>query len=101
LATNIGLEFEQATRKDIEHFTGNWLYNQCYSTETIADFVMVIKCFYKFLRFGNVDLETPFPEEVRWLKKTIKSNERRQPEFITPEEVESLIKVAETIRDKI
>jgi integrase/recombinase XerD len=100
IGENIGLEFEQATRKDIEHFTGNWLYNQSYSAETVADFIMVLKRFYKFLRFGNVDLETPFPEEVRWLKKTIKPNERRQPEFLTPQEVETLIRVAETIRHK-
>jgi integrase/recombinase XerD len=61
---------------------------------------MVVKRFYKYLRCGNVDKDTPFPEEVRWLKKTIKPNERKEPEYLTPEEVEELIKAAETIRDK-
>ena len=97
---HLGVQFEKANRKDIENFVGNWLYEQKYSAETIADYIMVLKRFYKFLRTGNVDKETPFPEEVRWLKKTIKANERKEPEFLTPDEVEKLIKAAETIRDK-
>lgn len=56
---NLGLPFEEATRKDIEHFVASWLYDQGYSAEITADYVMVLKCFYKFLRSGNVDKETP------------------------------------------
>lgn len=37
---------------------------------------------------------------MRWLKKTIKLNERKEPEFLTPKEVEALIEAAEKIRDK-
>ncbi|MGI0091841.1 MAG: tyrosine-type recombinase/integrase [Nitrososphaerales archaeon] len=100
IGENLGLQFEQATRKDIEHFVASWLYEQKYSAETTADYIMVLKRFYKYLRNGNVDKDTPFPEEVRWLKKTIKPNERKEPEFLTPQEVEALIAAAETIRDK-
>jgi integrase/recombinase XerD len=100
IGENIGLPFQQADRRAIEHFVANWLYSQNYSAETTADYIMVLKRFYKFLRSENVDKETPFPPEVRWLKKTIKPNERKQPEFLTPEETESLIKVGKTLRDK-
>jgi len=100
MGENLGQPFEQNTRKDIEHFVASWLYEQGYSAETTADYVMVLKRFFKFLRSGDVDKETPFPEEVRWLKKTIKANERKEPEFITPQEVEQLIQSAGSIRDK-
>lgn len=94
------MNFESATRKEVEHFASSWLYEQGYSAETIANYIKVIKHFYKFLRIGNVDKEPPFPEEVRWLKKTIKPNERKEPEFLTPKEVEDLNQAAETTRDK-
>jgi len=100
ICENLGMEVEKATRQDIEHFVAHWLYEQDYAAETNADYIMFIKRFYKFVRCGNVDKETPFPEEVRWLKKTIKANELREPDFLTPEEVEKLIEAAETIRDK-
>ncbi|HVB11868.1 MAG TPA: hypothetical protein VNE86_01950 [Nitrososphaerales archaeon] len=89
IGENPGVTFEPATRKDIENFVATWLYEQGYSPETVADYTMVLKRFYKFLRYDNVDKETPFPEEVRWLKKTIKPNERKNPEFSIPEEIES------------
>lgn len=100
IGEHLGVTFKPATRKDIEHFVGSWLYEQGYSAGTMADYIMVLKRFYKFLRSGNVDKDTLFPDEIRWLKKTIKPNERREPDFLTPEDVELLIKAAETIRDK-
>jgi integrase/recombinase XerD len=100
IGENLGVSFESATRKDLEHFVASWLYEQGYSAETIADYIMVLKRFYKFLRSGSVDKETPFPEEVKWLKKTIKANERKEPEFLTPQEVEQLIQAADSVRDK-
>ena len=100
IGENLGIQFDQVTRKDIEHFVASWLYEQGYSAETTADYIMVLKRFYKFLRSGNVDKETPFPLEVRWLKKTIKANERKEPKYSTPKEVEELIKAANITRDK-
>ena len=64
---------KRANRKDIERFMG-WLRSRDYSNETIADFILVLKRFYKFVESGNTDRETPYPESVRWLRKTIKKN---------------------------
>lgn len=71
-----------------------------YSPWTLADFVLVTKRFMKYVRHGNTDRETPFPEEVKWLKKTIKPSESRKPEFLRPEEVEAMIRAADSPRDK-
>jgi hypothetical protein len=81
IGENIGIPFEEANRRRLEHVLADWLYSQNYSAETTADYAMVLKRFYKFLRFGNVDKETPFPEEVRWLKKTINQTEERNQSF--------------------
>lgn len=59
-----------------------------------------MKRFYKFIRTGSVDREQPFPEEVRFLKSTLKANERELPEYLTPSEVESMIKASDNQRDK-
>jgi site-specific recombinase XerD len=42
--------FKLATRKDIERFK-SWLRQQGYTAQTIADYIMILKRFYKFVRF--------------------------------------------------
>jgi len=71
-----------------------------YSPETMADFHMVIKRFQKFVRYGDTDKDTSYPEEVRWLRKNVKESERRAPLWFTDQEVEAMIKAAGTLRDK-
>jgi site-specific recombinase XerD len=61
---------------------------------------MMLKRFYKFLRFGYLDKDTPVPEEVHWISTAIKPNDKKQPKFLTPQEVEKLIMAAECLRDK-
>ena len=96
---HLGVPIRNAGRKDIERLS-IWIQEQGYSPHTIQDSLFAIKYFYKFVRSGNTDHETPFPEEVRWLKVRQKANERKEPEFFTPGEVESLIKCATRLRDK-
>ncbi len=97
---NLGCDFEDAKREDIEKLMV-YLRSKGYSAWTLADYIMVLKRFFKFVRSGNVDKDTPFPEEVRWLKKTMKANEVKKPEFLTPAEVEAMISGgADSLRDK-
>lgn len=91
--------FKEAKRKDVELFM-SWLRQQRYTAQTIADCIMVLKRFYKFVRFGNVDWVTPYPEEVRWLRKTIKANEMREPKILSAKEIESMMKATTKLRDK-
>jgi site-specific recombinase XerD len=86
----LGVGFREATRADVERLMTS-LRSRGYSPNTLCDFVMVIKRFWKFVKAGNVDREEPYPSEVRWLRKTIKPNERRQPEFLIGEEVKKMI----------
>ncbi len=91
--------FKETKRKDVELFM-SWLRQQGYTAQTIADYIMVLKRFFKFVRFGNVDWDTPYPEEVRWLRKTIKANEMREPKILRAKEIESMMKATTKLRDK-
>jgi integrase/recombinase XerD len=71
-----------------------------YSAETMADFRMAIKRFMKFVRYGDTDKETPLPEEVRWIRTTVKLSDKREPEFFNDTEVEAMIRAATSLRDK-
>jgi site-specific recombinase XerD len=99
LMEQLGVPIERAGRKDIERLS-IWVQENGYSPHTITDFFFALKYFYKYVRSGNTDRDTPFPEEVRWLKVSQKANERKEPEFFNPTEVEKLIKTANRLRDK-
>jgi integrase/recombinase XerD len=71
-----------------------------YSAETMADYRMVIKRFMKFVRYGDTDKETPFPDEVRWIRTTVKLSDKQEPEFFNDEEAEAMIRAATSLRDK-
>lgn len=98
-AEHLGCGIVDAKRADMERFV-IWLKGAGYAPNTESDYVIAVKRFYKFVRYGNVDLETPWPEEVRWMRKAIKPNQARQPELLTSEEVEMMIKTAPMQRDR-
>jgi site-specific recombinase XerD len=99
LIEHLGTPIEQAGRRDIERLS-RWIQEQGYSPHTVSDDFFAIKYFYKFVRFGNTDHDTTFPDEVRWLKAQQKANERRDPEFFTPAEAKGLVEAADRLRDK-
>ncbi len=94
----LGKNFREASRRDIEHFMA--LARGKYTYRTVEDYGFVIKRFYKFLYYGNVDKDTPWPDLVKWIKKSGKPNERSMPEFLTANEVQKMIEVADNLRDK-
>ena len=106
----IRVPFRRARRRDYEDLTLHLAdfefvkqkggEPQHYSPATMADFRLTLKVFGKFVREGNTDRETPYPEEVRWLKKDIKLNEKKNPLYFKDDETEALIKAADNDRDK-
>jgi integrase len=106
----IGVPFREARRKDIEDLVTKLSDYEFvverngkprrYSPATMADFRLAVKVFGKFVRYGDTDKETPYPDEVKWLKKDIKLNERRQVIFYRDDEAEAIIRAADNYRDK-
>ena len=66
----------------------------------MADFRLTLKVFGKYVREGHTDRDTLYPEEVRWIKKDMKLNEKRDPLYFTDAEIEAMIKAADNDRDK-
>ena len=73
---------------------------QHYTPVTMADFRLTLKVFGKYVREGHTDKDTPYPEEVRWMKKDIKLHEKKDPLYFRDDEVEAMIKAANNDRDK-
>lgn len=68
-----------------------------YSEWTKHDYKVTIKRFYKWLK-GN---DETYPEEVKWIKTTLKENQIVLPEdLLTEDEVKTLVDVALSPRDK-
>ena len=96
----LGIGAKEAKREDIERLV-TWLRQDArYAPHTVSDYLFALKRFFKFVKYGNVDKETPWPEEVRWLRSATKPSERKQPEFLVSQEVEDMIKATTSLRDK-
>lgn len=110
----IRVPFRKAKRRDMEDLVtkitdyevqskkrnGTVTSTRHYSPETLSDFRMALKRFQKFVRYGDTDKETPFPDEVRWIKTTIKISDRQEKEYFNDKEAEAMIRAAVCVRDK-
>lgn len=81
-------DFEKAEKGDIERVLFK-LQETNYSEWTKRGHKVIIRKFYKWLRNSRV-----YPDEVDWIKTTIKENHKKLPEeILTPEEIKKLIKM--------
>jgi integrase/recombinase XerD len=106
----VSVPFRDARRKDIEELVTKLSDYEFvverngkprrYSPATMSDFRLTIKVFVKFVRYGDTDKETPYPDEVRWLRKDIKLSEKKQVIFYHDGEIEAMIRAADNYRDK-
>src|SRR3989338_3142590 len=95
LSLMINKDFDKATKKDIINLVSS-IEQREWSDWTKHDYKVCIKKFYKWLR-GKED----YPEEVKWIKTTIKKKNGKLPEgLLTEEEVKKLIDACTNSRDK-
>lgn len=91
----LAIPFTRAKKENIMELV-RYIENQNYSEWTKHDYKVVLKKFFKWLR-GDQE----YPEEVKWIKTTIKKNNHKIPEeLLTPQDVEKLINAADHPRDK-
>jgi len=68
-----------------------------YSPKSLVMMRVGLKKFFRFLR----GVQYPdYPEEVRWLRSTVKHCEEKLPEIFTPPEMNQVIDATENSRDK-
>jgi len=87
--------FKKVTKKDIINLVRK-IEMKDYSVHTKHDYKVIIKRFFRWHRNSE-----EYPEEVKWLKTTVKDNNSKLPEeLLTEDDVEKLIKAGEHPRDK-
>jgi site-specific recombinase XerD/ribosomal protein S27AE len=92
----LGKDFDKASKKDIEDLVYR-IERSSYSPWTKHDYKVALKKFYKWLKGNNEE----YPEEVRWIKTTLKEKDLLLPEqLLTEEEVMKLVDAASNPRDK-
>ena len=95
---------KDCTTEDVKNFIFYVDSKQDYTIATKVKFRAVLKKFFKWLRYGDDYLnKEEYPEEVKWLKINIKKKDRSKisrEDILTEEEIEKIIDVAETPREK-
>jgi site-specific recombinase XerD/ribosomal protein L40E len=87
-------DFENATKDDIIDLVG-YFEKGNFSEWTKHDYKVVLKIFYRWLRKTD-----DYPEEVKWIKTTVKNSRLLPEEVLTEDEVKKLVESATNIRDK-
>ncbi|HAZ28710.1 MAG TPA: hypothetical protein DCY48_02960 [Candidatus Magasanikbacteria bacterium] len=90
------VDFNKATKEDIDTFLEIITTNQKLSKATKVDYFIILKVFYKWL-LGE---DKKYPSLVDDIKTTLKKKERLPSEILTEEEVNILINSTINIRDK-
>jgi integrase len=95
---HLACDFARADKKQIEVLL-IWINNNPqYGAWTRSDAKGLLKRFYRWLRTGKY--EGPYPDEVSDVRAGVKLNEIEEPDILTVEEIETMIKVADKPRDK-
>ena len=92
----LGKDLDKVTKRDIEDFVYS-VERSDYSPWTKHDYKVVLKRFYRWLK-GN---DEEYPEEVKWIKTTLKAKDELLPEdLLTEDEVMKLVEACSNPRDK-
>jgi site-specific recombinase XerD/ribosomal protein L40E len=94
IATLLGKPFSQAKKEDIAELIER-IEEKDYSDWTKYDYKVVLRVFYKWLRKTE-----DYPEEVRWIKMSIRSRIKLPEELLTVDDIMRLVDAADNLRDK-
>src|SRR3989344_7591802 len=85
IALELKKDFDKATKEDIMRIVQKIQTNEKYSIYTKNTYKVILKKFYKWLKGDN----KKYPEEVEWIKATVKKSQMKLPSeegLITEEE---------------
>jgi integrase len=92
----LGKDFDAATKRDIEDLVFK-IERSDRSPWTKHTYKVILKRFYKWLKGGDEE----YPEEVKWIKTTLKARDELLPEdLLTEEEVMRLVEACGNPMDK-
>jgi integrase/ribosomal protein L40E len=105
LATQLGKDFDHATREDLERLVSSLLQRTpAYSVETFATYKRILRRFLLYVRcpseFPNV---TTVPPDIAWIKTNIRRRDRptvKRGDLLTPAEIDTLLRHTVYDRDR-
>jgi integrase/recombinase XerD len=96
IGITLGQDFRSVKRDDIFNLVRKIETNKSYADWTKHDYKVALKRFFRWLRGGE-----DYPEEVKWIKTTVKNGNHKLPEeMLTEEEIQKIIGCSEHPRDK-
>lgn len=104
IARILNKDFETASKDDLKDVLLKIDSSGKYAAWTRSKYRLLIRLFYKWLKYGDEYLSKDgFPEEVAWIKNSFKKKDEKQieaKELITEEQMKKMIDAAEHPRDK-
>lgn len=95
----LGKDFDKISRQDVERVFVELHQRTDLKMSTKIDYNIILKRFYKWLLGNNEE----FPEQVKWLKTTLKYKDKTVPnqaDLISEEEIQKLLAVSDHPRNK-
>jgi len=96
IAKLLNKDFDKAKKEDIKNVVAQ-INRLQFKPRTKRDYKVTLKAFYKWL-LGTEDDE--YPEQVRWIKTTLKRNEQELPKILSKKQIKKIFSAARNIRDK-
>ena len=97
----IDFDLEKIRREDAERVVV-WINSQPYRESTKYGKKLVLRRLVQYAKCGRCDRETPFPDEVKWIKLRVNDKDlRATPEsLLTPQDFAAIVKATENTRDR-
>jgi len=104
-ARQLGKDFDQATREDLQRLVSGMLTKQPpYSPETIGTYKAILKRFYTWLVTPNeFNARAVAPPIVAWITTHVRTRDKKKlqrSQLLVPSDIEKLIDVTQNARDK-
>ena len=93
-----GKPLEQHKREDVEKLIRQ-INVASYTEHTKHDYKIILKKFYQWLR-GCSEEDHEYPEEVKWIKTTLRRRRLLPETLLTTEELKMLVEATENPRDR-
>lgn len=99
IAENTLIDLKDAGRKNVEDMI-EWIHSQDFAPNTIKDYKIAIRVFYRWLRNGSFN-SGDYPEEVNWIRTTLKKSHCKLPnKLLNEDDVKTMIEHARNNRCK-
>jgi site-specific recombinase XerD len=93
------VDFETATKADFEDLLRK-AQGEGWSKGTYSVWLLALKIFLKWVKYGRVDRADPYPPEIAWAKTPASSTRVLPENLLSPDDVRRLVEAATSLEHK-